>query len=298
MCCSLDTFIIHYAEEATTQPIHFPFRTNTLLEEELLDALVELGGLGGLSLDLAELLLGEGSGVGVLAKHDLLVAERVLLLDVAALGLGLALGGAEDALDFRRVDEAGKVGLGDNVGGKEEALLALVDGVELLDGSRGPDDETAEVTTRGELEEVEGIDGGGLNTGDVAEALDEVLAVGLGGVDDERTTALAVATAPHLTLTSTELLGLLNLLDVGASANSLEEGNGSSGLSSAGESGGVDNEGNLGDGSDLVAAGHQEGSDGGGSQSRGGSETPVSSLLDGCRLQIFDIWDKLTSGPG
>lgn len=159
-------------------------------------------GLAGL-LDLTKLLSAESLGIGVEAELNLLVLERVLLLDTTALSLGIALGSAEDALNFRGVDEAGKVGLGDHVGGKEEALLALVDGVELLDGRGSPDDEAAEVTTRGELEEVEGIDGAGLDTGDVAEALGDVLAVGLGAVDDEGTAALAVAAASELTLTST-----------------------------------------------------------------------------------------------
>ena len=134
------------------------------------------------------------------------------------------------------------------------------------------------MATGGELEEVEGIDGGGLNTGDVAEALDEVLAVGLGGVDDEGTATLAVAAATELALTGAELLGGLGLLDISTSTNGLEEGKGVGGLVGTGESSGVNDEGNLGDGGDLVTAGHQERSGSGGSKGRGSSETPRQML--------------------
>lgn len=155
-----------------------------------------------------------------------------------------------------------------------------VDLVKSLEGSRGPDDESAEVTTRGELEEVEGRDGGGLNTGDVAEALDELLAIDLGVVDNQRTTALAVAAATELALTGTELLGALDLLELSTGADSLEEGEGgsSAGDGAALNESRVDNQGNLRDGHDLVATGEQERSGGRGSQGGAGSISPKSFL--------------------
>jgi len=114
-------------------------------------------------------LLGEHGGVGVQAQHDLLVAQRVLLLDGAAAGDGLALGGVEGALDFGAVDQAGQVGLRDDVGRQEEVALVgrglgggAVDVVEGLEGGRGPDDEAAQVATGGELEQVQGRDGAGV----------------------------------------------------------------------------------------------------------------------------------------
>jgi hypothetical protein len=236
---------------------------------------------------LAKLLLRESSSVGVKTEHNLLVAERVLLLDVGALGAGLTLGAAEDGLDFRRVDEAGEVGVGDEVGGEDEVLLegrrrarGAVDGVEGLEGRGGPDDEATEVTTGGELEEVEGEDRGRLNTRDVAESTDELLAVGLGVVDDERAAALAEAAASQLTLTGTHLAGLGDLDELGTSTNSLEESDGSLGLGDSGvlEGLGVNDEGNLGDVGDAVAAGEEERGDGRGSEGRGGSETSISRV--------------------
>lgn len=256
-------------------------REHLLLRQNLGETSGGTLGLATLDLLLAKLLLGVGSGVGVKAEHDLLVAQRVLLLDVDTLGAGLTLGGTDNSLDFRRVDQAGQVSVGNHGRGQEEVLLesrggggGAVDLVEGLEGGGGPDDEAAEVTTGGELEEVQGENRGGLNTGDVAESLDELLAVDLGVVDNQRTAALAEAAVTQLTLTSTELAGLLDLDEVITSTKGLEEGNGGLGLGQGStlEGLGLNNEGNLGDLGDTVATGEEEGGDGGSSQSRGGSE--------------------------
>lgn len=228
-------------------------------------------------------LLGKHGGIRVQAKHDLLVLKRVLLLDSRSAGDSLALGSVERALDFRAVDQTSKIGLRDNVGGEEEVTLVgrglgggTVDLVKGLEGSRGPDDEAAEVTTRGELEEVKSGDGRGLDTSDVAESSDELLAVGLGVVDDKRATSLAVTSATELALTSTELLGVLDLLNIGTSANSLQEAESSSGLGNGStlEDGRVDNQRNLRDGVDLVATGLEQGNGSGGSESRDDGVSP------------------------
>jgi hypothetical protein len=238
-------------------------------------------GLALVRLELTQLLSTVSLGVRVKAKLNLLVDERVLLEDSTTLGASLALGAADNALDFGAVDETGKVGLGNNARREEEALLAVVNRVELLDGSRSPNDKAAEVATGSKLEEVESIDRARLDTGDVAEALDEILAIGLGAVDDEGTTALAVAAAPELALTGTDLLGALDLLDIRASTNSLQEAESSGGLGDGltSDGGGVDDQGNLGDGRDLVAASHQEGSHSGSGKSRGSSEA-LLALVD------------------
>lgn len=258
-----------------------------LLGQGELEGLRHRLGLAALDLLLAKLLLLEGRGVRVEAQQDLLVLERVLLLHVAALRPGLALGGTQNALDFGRVDQTGKVGLGDDVGRQQEVLLqgrglggGAVDLVEGLEGGGRPDDESAEVTTGGQLQQVQGVDGGGLNTGDVAETLDELLAVDLGVVDDERSAALAVAAATELALTGAELLGALDLLQVGAGTDGLQqtESGGGLGGGSALEGGGVDDERDLRDGRDLVTTGEQQGGDGRSSQSRGGSESPAILL--------------------
>ena len=116
------------------------------------------------------------------------------------------------------------------------------------------------MATRGELEEVEGVDGRSLDTGDVAESKDEVLAILIGVVDDERTTALLVTAATELTLTSTELAGVLGLLNILTSTDSLQQRNGGRGLldGATSESGRGDDKGNLGDGADVVTAGEEK----------------------------------------
>ena len=237
---------------------------------------------------LADLVLDKGGMVRVEAQHNLLVAQGVLLLDAGALCQGSALGRTEDALDLGAVDQTGQVGLGDDVGRQQEVLLELgrrgsgaVDAVESLEGSRGPDNETAEVTTGGQLEKVQGVDRAGLDAGQVAGTGDELLAIDLGVVDDQRATALTVTAASELALTSTELLGLPGLLDIGGGANSLQNSQSGASLSSGTvlESGRVDDKGNLGDGGDLVATGEQQRGDSGSSKGGGSGESPGQEVI-------------------
>lgn len=264
------------------RPLHHHTTSTLVLVEETHEGLGNRLGLAGLDLLLAKLLLGESGSVGVEAELDLEVLEGVLLLDLGALGDGTATGGTEHALDLGRVDDLGQIGLLHDGGRQEEVLLQLgslgggaVDLVQSRESGRGPDDEAAEVTAGGELEEVQGVDGGGLNAGDVAESKDKILAILLGVVNDQRTAALGVAATPHLTLTSTDLAGLLDALDVSTGTDGLEQGNGLGGLGDGrvGESGRGDDERDLGDGRDVVAAGHQEGSGRRSSQSGSSSET-------------------------
>jgi hypothetical protein len=237
-----------------------------------------------LGLLLAKTLLLVRGGVGVEAEHDLLVLERVLLLDVGTLGDGTATDGAEDALNLGAVDELVEVGLGHAVLGEEEVALELrglggaaVDGVEGGEGVGRPDDETAKVTTRGELEEVEGVDVAALDTGDVAEGLEELLAVLGRVVDDQGAATLDVATVPQLTLTGAELAGVLDLLDIGGGTDGGEEVDGLGGLlhGTIGEGGAGDDERDLRDGTDAVATGEEKGSAGRSSNGGNGGETPV-----------------------
>ena len=192
------------------------------------------------------------------------VTQWVLLLHGAAFVRGIASWFVEDGLDFSAVDEAGDVGVGDDIRGEEEVFLqggggsgAAVDGVEGFKGAGGPDDEAAEMASWSELEEVQGEDRAGLNTGDITECTDEVLAIGLGVVDDEWSTALTVTAATEFTLTGAELAGFLHLDDVWAGTDGLEESDGGGGLdkSSTLESLGRDDKGNFGDRGDAMTAG-------------------------------------------
>jgi hypothetical protein len=230
-------------------------------------------------------MLDVGSGVWVEPEGNLSVLEGVLLLDtgLSTTLLELAtLGRADNGLDFGRVDETTNVGVGDDVGWEEVVLLlrgwggsGSVDLVKGVEGGVGPDDETPEVSTRSELEEVKGLDGGSLNPGNVAESLDEGSGLGSFRVeDDEGPTALPVAAVSELTLTSTELLGLGDLDDIWVSTEGLEESNGLTGL--ADSSGGAgENARELWDLLDAVTTSEDESWDGRSSDGGGGSETAL-----------------------
>lgn len=283
-------------------PIHSLVKENkqkriTPLHLVLVDKLEEvLGsslGLLGVGLLLAELLLRVLCSIWVEAEKDLLVLERVLLQRDGALGDSATLNWSQNGLDLRAVDELAEVSLLDEGRREEEVLLeggGLGGGaVDLLQGSKGsggPDNEATEVATWGELEEVQAVDGAGLNTGQVAESKSEILAVLLGGVDDERTTSLAMAASSDLTLTGTGLLGKLDFLGICAGTDGLEELEGCGGLydSTVGEGGARDDEGNLGDGGDTVTAGEEKRSAGGGGEGGSNSESLLTKVQLGMPL--------------
>lgn len=256
--------------------------------QDLLESLRHAGALlGTLNLDVTQLLLRVCLSIGVEPEHDLLVLERVLLEDTSLSTLllgGAAPNGSEDTLDLARVDQTGEVGLGDDVGRQEVVLLSLanrgggsVDGVEGTEGGLGPDDEPSEVAAGGELEEVQGRHGAGLDTGDVAESLDDAARALIGRVEDnERATTLAVTAATELSLSSTGLARGGHLDDVLVSADSLEESDGSTCLGQVVESGRGDDEGKLGNIRDAVTTGLDEGDGGRSGQGRRGSKAALS----------------------
>lgn len=279
-----------------------------ILAEDLGEGAVRLENpvLGGLNLGLAQLLRAVGLGVGVQPEENLLVLERVLLLDTSSTTTlldGTTLLSANNTLDLRGVDEAGNVGVGDSVSGEEVVLLeggggggGAVELVKSRESGVGPDDETSEMSTRGELEEVEGLDGASLNTGDVPEGTSELDgALSLGVVDNERATALANAASPDLALAGTELAGLGDLDDVGVGTETLEEGDGLTGLGERKGRGGQD-ERKLRDRGHTVSTGEDKGNNRRSSNGRRNSVAPrlVSNA------EFFDIGMPkiLTSGSG
>ena len=253
---------------------------------------------------LTELLLRERSRIRVQSQKHLLVLERVLLLHARALRGSVALRLVQHALHLAAVDQTGDVGVADDVAGEEEVGLQLrglgrgaVDVVERGEGVGRPDDEAAEVTAWRELEEVQGVDGAGLDTGDVAECADERLAVCLAVVDDEWATALAVAAATHLTLSCAQLARFLDLDDVWAGTDGLEEGGGNGGLDQSGgfEGSAADYEWDLGDGANTVATGEEESWDAGCSNGGCGCETSINIIS---MVLLFNARCIFTSGSG
>ena len=183
-----------------------------------------------LKLLRSQFLLTEGLGVRVQTQQDLFVLQRVLLLYTGTLGLGFSFSWAYDGLYFRRVDEAADVGVVDDVGGKQEVLLQRgwgsrrsVDFIQGRKSRRGPDDEASEVPPGCKLQEVEGENGRRLDTGNVPESTDELLAVFIRMVDNQWTPALAVTTTPKFSFPSTQFSRCTNFADVGPCTNSYQE---------------------------------------------------------------------------
>jgi hypothetical protein len=241
----------------------------------LLLAVGTASGGTGLSTGISTTLSGEklralvGDGVGVDLDQSTKVAKRVLLL--ATMLTLILLSGADLALDLIRVNDTGDIRVADDVLRQAVTLLlgrktggGAVDAVEGLKGVLGPDDESTEMSTRGELEKVKTGDISELHTGEVAEGLGDTVVV---LVDDEGTFALDVTTVTALTNTTTELLGVLGLKDIIIGSDRLEQTDGLLGLLK-GLSVVGDNEGDLRDIGDLVTTGHHKSGEGRGSQSR------------------------------
>mmetsp|Transcript_47763 Transcript_47763/g.126687 ORF Transcript_47763/g.126687 Transcript_47763/m.126687 type:complete len:246 (-) Transcript_47763:526-1263(-) len=199
-----------------------------------LEGLLELGGVGVLeALVLGPLLLGHLGlqrpllarrsklrppylrNVGIELEHGAEVAEGVALLR----GLGEALLGRPQLgvrLHFVGVDDARQVRVGHQSAGEGEVLLDVrllaegaEDAVELLEGGLRPDDKAAKVATRRELEQVEAVHAGNLDTGDVAERLLNAVVT---TVHNEGALALNIAAIPHLALAAADLLRILGVI--------------------------------------------------------------------------------------
>ena len=230
----------------------------------LLDGLAILLDVGKsllVSLVLLLLLVGTSNLVeGVKSVHESAVGKRVLL--GAVVGSRGGLGSAELGLNLVRVDDSGEVSAVHDVAVKDVAALFDVnsspvaeDTVEGLEGVLGPDDESAEVATRGELEEVKSVNVDEVDAGEVSGgSLDVVVLL---TVDNEGTSAENVSGVSHLAVASSDLLGVSGSLDVLTSTDVLEGGKESLGGVNIE---GVDNEGELGDVHNSVTSGENEGS--------------------------------------
>lgn len=82
--------------------------------------------------------------------------------------------------------------------------------VESLEGGPGPDDESSEVTSGGQLEEVQSVDVAGLNSGDVSGSLgDESVFV---GEDNKGALSGLVSSVSIFSLSGPDFPGFSNLL--------------------------------------------------------------------------------------
>lgn len=140
------------------------------------------------------------------------VGQRVEATHVAG---HVLLGATQHAGDLLGLEQALEVGVGHLGVGHRVALLGqrlllpgAEDVVQALEGGLRPDDEAADVTTGGQLQQAHLVDVHRLHAGNVAEGLLQAIVL---RVDDQRSTALDAAAVAHLTTASTEALRLVHL---------------------------------------------------------------------------------------
>lgn len=192
------------------------------------------------------------------------VAERVLLLHAGSLGHAAALLRTHDRLHLGAVDQARDVRVRNQIRGQQEVLLerarcsgAAVDGIESGERGGSPHDEPAKVSAGCELQQIQSKHTACLHARDVPECLDQILAILIRVIDNQRSAALAVTTATELAFTGPEFTRLADFCDVWTSTDGFEELEGCFRLGE-GEAFGGDYEGDFGDGGDAVPAGLQE----------------------------------------
>jgi hypothetical protein len=229
------------------------------------------------SLSHLLLLVGASDLVeGIQSVHEGAVLKRVLLGDVLDDG---GLDHSELGLDLVGVDDSGEIGAVHHVSVENIATLLDVgssvvseDAVEGLEGFLSPDDESAEVTTRGELEEVESGDVHEVNSGEVSSGSLNVEV--LLSVDNEGTASEDVSGVSEFALAGSHLLGISGSLHVLGGTDALEDADEGLGRVSVE---GLNDERKLRHVGNSVTSGEDEGSHSGGSD---GDSNGVSLLVD------------------
>jgi len=189
--------------------------------------------------------------------------------------------GADHGLHFVGVDDSGQVTIG-HAGSVE--LVALFreglfggrpeEGVQLLEGTLGPDDESAQLTSGGQLQQV--------HSGHVAHIHSWHIAEGLHhfdvfiGVDHQRTSSLGEPPVPQFAFAGSQLLALDHSHDVFVDTEPLEEGDGFLGLLDAFETV-IDDQRHFGDLFYFVSSGQDQRS---AATSGNGGSSSMTSLLD------------------
>jgi len=175
----------------------------------------------------------KGLGVWVELFKSLSVGEWVL--SSSGDWSGIVSLWSDDALDFVGVDDLSDIRVGDQMSLEVVSRLALGGNsvgtenlVEGLESGLSPDDESADLTTWGELSEVKSSDINDFNTRDVSDGLGELSAFTV--VNKEWTLSDLVVVASGFSNTRSGGLGVNDLFDVVVNTNSLQEGNSFLGL--------------------------------------------------------------------
>jgi len=207
------------------------------------------------------------------------VSERVQLGSGLAVGLS---GNVDSVLDFLRVDESVDIGVGHD--GSWESVVDLglrllglssVDRVQLLKSISGPDDESSEVSSWGELKNIESVNIAEFNSWQVSQSLDHGAVICV--VNNQRSSSLSVSSVSGFSLTVSKGHGLNNLLNIGVSIEGLEESNSLGGFVDSVNGLVVNNQRNFRNIINVVSSGHNQS---GNSRSSNGRNHSVSLLVD------------------
>lgn len=217
------------------------------------------------------------SGEWVESTHEGFVGERVLL--VLVMNSDVVSNISEDTLDGVGVDDSSKISAFHNR--SVESVSLLLDGVvgvvteDAIEGSEsglGEDEESTEMTTRSELEDVESVDIANINTRQVASILGKITIIIV--VDDKRTLAQNITGGSEFTNTSSGVSVVLDLKELIGAAELVEGVEDILGLLTS-ES--INNKREFWDRVNLMATSHNERSASRGSEGRGNG---MSSLGD------------------
>jgi len=131
-------------------------------------------------------------------------------------------------------------------------LISSVEGIEFLISILGPDDEASEMTTGGKEKDVQAVNAKNVNAGKVAERSEEG---SLLFVDNQRSLSLNISPVTGFSFTSSDLLGILNFLNISISFQGLEKFHGLRGFLKGRDRVGANNERNFGDFLNSMTAG-------------------------------------------
>lgn len=228
------------------------------------------------------------------------IAERVLLLYASPLGGTLPLLRTNHSLHFGAVDQARDVRIRNQVGWQQEILLestgcggATVDCIQCRERCGRPHDEPTEMATGSELQQIQREDAARLHTRDISERLDQILPIFLRVVNNQGPTTLTVTTTAEFSLAGAQFARFAHFGDVRAGTDGFEELDGGFGFGD-GEGGGVDYEGDFGDGGNAMAAGLEKGGDRRGGKGGCGCETSDGPSIMG---SLGGIWGKSSLLP-
>jgi len=206
-----------------------------------------------------ELLATEGFDIRIEFDHHAQVLERILLSGSSQSGL---FGRVDLALDLAGSDQAVEIRVGNQRSGQSVVELQLglglvgsIESIKFFISVLGPDNESSKMATGGKEKNVQAVNGKDVNTRKVAEGSEESAFL---FVDDQRSLSLNVSPVSGLAFSGSDLLSVLDLLNIGISFKGFEEFDGLGGFIKGSDGVGAHDEGDFRDFLDSVTSGEDE----------------------------------------